>query len=42
MNNVEYRLRDAFRADADTITDVRSLTGYEPAVPPRRARTSSG
>jgi hypothetical protein len=38
MNNIEDRLRQAFRADADTIRDVQSLTGYESAVRPGRAR----
>src|SRR6185437_15035481 len=38
MNNTEYRLRDAFRADADTVRDVLPLTAYEPPVPPAKAR----
>jgi hypothetical protein len=40
MNNIEDRLRQAFRADADTIRDVRSLTGYEPVVPLAKHRLS--
>ena len=38
MNNIEDRLRDAFRADADTIGDVLPLTAYEPAVSAAKAR----
>jgi hypothetical protein len=40
MNNIEDRLRQAFRADADTIRDVRSLTGYEAAAKARLNRVT--